>query len=235
VNGLNERGEVVGGLDLPGDQNLHPFLWDGKKLIDLTAPPFAESGHGEAAWINEAGEVVGGSDIPVPCSGSNRLVQRAFLWKNGVMMDLGAVAGTPNSGANFINSKTQIVGFAFACDFSVLNAFLWEKGSMVNLNTLISRNSPFYLYWAGFIDDQGEIGAFGVLPNGDSHAVLLVPCDENQADTQGCEDDTEGGTEVQGETHQRPNFILPENVRKMLRQRLTNRYYIPGLGASPRD
>jgi uncharacterized membrane protein len=28
VNGLNERGEVVGGLDLPGDQKNNPFLWD---------------------------------------------------------------------------------------------------------------------------------------------------------------------------------------------------------------
>src|SRR5438477_13024643 len=70
VNGLNERGEVVGGLDLPGDQDLHPFVWDGQKLIDLTAPPFDVSGHGEAVWINEAGEVVGSADIPVTCLGS---------------------------------------------------------------------------------------------------------------------------------------------------------------------
>jgi probable HAF family extracellular repeat protein len=236
VNGLNERGQVVGGLDLPGDQNLHPFLWDGEKLIDLTEPPFEVSGHGEANWINQAGEVVGGADIAVPCLGSNppRQVGHAFLWKNGVMTDLGAVAGTPNSGANFINSKTQIVGFAFACDFSVFNAFLWENGSMVNLNTLISGSSPFYLYWAGFIDDRGEIGAFGLLPNGDSHAVLLVPCDANPADTKGCEDETEDGTEVQGETNQRPNFVLPENVRRMLEQRLGSRHQIRRLGA-PRD
>jgi hypothetical protein len=30
-------------------------------------------------------------------------------------------------------------------------------------------------YRAGFIDDHGDIGAYGVLPNGDFHAVLLVP------------------------------------------------------------
>ena len=35
---------------------------------------------------------------------------------------------------------------------------------MVDLNTLVSPNSPFYLYWAAFIDDEGEIGAFGRLP-----------------------------------------------------------------------
>jgi probable HAF family extracellular repeat protein len=234
VNGLNERGQVVGGLDLPGDQNLHPFLWDGEKLLDLTAPPFEISGHGEAAWINEAGEVVGVADIPAPCLGSNRLMSHAFLWNKGVMMDLGTVAGTPNSGANFINSKTQIVGFAFACDFSVLNAVLWEKGSMVNLNTLISRSSPFHLYWAGFIDDRGEIGAFGILPNGDSHAVLLVPCDDDEANAEGCEDHGEDGTEVQGETNQRPTVVLPEHIRKMLQHRMSPFYRLPGLEA-PRN
>jgi probable HAF family extracellular repeat protein len=234
VNGLNERGEVVGGLDLPGDQNLHPFLWNGEKLIDLTAPPFAESGHGEAAWINEAGEVVGGADIPVPCSGSPRLVPRAFLWKNGVMRDLGTLAGTPASAANFINSKTQIVGFSFACDFSASTAFLWEEGSIVDLNTLVSPNSPFYLYWAGFIDDRGEIGAFAALPNGDSHAVLLVPCNENEASTEGCEGDTEDGIAVQGETSQRPNVVLPKNVRRMLQRRMGRIHRLYGF-AVPRD
>ena len=234
VNGLNERGEVVGGLDLPGDQNLHPFLWDGEKLIDLTAPPFGVSGHGEAAWINEAGEVVGGADIPVPCFGSTRLVGRAFLWKNGLMRDLGTVDGISNSAANFINSKTQIVGFSFACDFSADTAFLWEKGSIVDLNTLVSPNSQFYLYWAGFIDDRGEIGAFGALPNGDSHAVLLVPCDENQANTEGCEGHTEDATEVQGETNRRPNVVLPENVRLMLQRRMGPIHHLPGFGV-PRD
>ena len=234
VNGLNERGEVVGGLDLPGDQNLHPFLWNGEKLIDLTAPPFAESGHGEAAWINEAGEVVGGADIPVPCSGSPRLVPRAFLWKNGVMRDLGTLAGTPASAANFINSKTQIVGFSFACDFSASTAFLWEEGSIVDLNTLVSPNSPFYLYWAGFIDDRGEIGGFAALPNGDSHAVLLVPCNENEASTEGCEGDTEDGIAVQGETSQRPNVVLPKNVRMMLQRRMGRIHRLYGF-AVPRD
>jgi hypothetical protein len=136
---------------------------------------------------NEAGEVVGGAAIPVPCSGSNppRHVGHAFLWKNGVIMDLGTVAGTRNSGANF----------------------------------------------AGFIDDLGEIGAFGVLPNDDSHAVLLIPCDEEHSDNEGCEDNPESAT---GEVSQRPRVVLPENVSKMLRQRLGQRYHIPGLGA-PKD
>jgi probable HAF family extracellular repeat protein len=113
--------------------------------------------------------------------------EHAFLWRKGVMKDLGTVAGTPNSQASFINSKTQIVGLSFACDFSVFNAILWENGSMVDLNTLIPPNSPFHLYSASFIDDRGQIAAFGLLPNFDSHAVLLIPCDENHPGIESCD------------------------------------------------
>lgn len=132
VNGLNERGQVVGGLDLPGDQEWHPFLWDGKKLLDLTAPPFG-SGKGEANSINEAGEVVGAASLPLNCPGTSDPNTHAFLWRHGGMTDLGALPGAPKSRADFINSKTQVVGVSWQCDFSAATAFLWEKGSMVDL------------------------------------------------------------------------------------------------------
>ena len=187
VNGLNERGEVVGGLLLPGDQQVHPFLWDGEKLVDLVAPPFGGPGNGEAQWINDAGEVVGGAALPVSCPGGRGHLRHAFLWREGVITDLGGLPETPVSAGIFINSESQVVGFSRTCDRSVFNAFLWEQGSMVDLNTLISPNSPFHLYWAGFIDDDGEIGAFGILPDGNSHAVLLIPCDENHPGLEGCD------------------------------------------------
>jgi probable HAF family extracellular repeat protein len=190
VNGLNERGDVVGGSDLPGDQQIHPFLWDGKKLIDLIAPPFGGSANGEAVWINEAGEVVGLAGLPVSCPGSPQAageVQHAFQWRKGVMTDLGTLTGIPNSEANFVNSKSQIVGDAFACDFSVFTATLWENASIVDLNTLVPANTPLYLFMASFIDDRGQIAAFGNLANGDTHAVLLIPCDEGHPNVEGCD------------------------------------------------
>lgn len=189
VNGLNERGEVVGGALLPGDVINHPFLWDGEKLIDLIAPPFGGSADGEAFWINEAGEVVGIAGIPAPCPGSSppREAAHAFLWRQGVMADLGALAGSPISQANFINSRSQVVGDSMPCDFSAVTAFLWENGSLVDLNTLIPPSTPFFVFTASFISDQGEIAAFGALANGDQHAVLLIPCDENHPDVEGCD------------------------------------------------
>jgi hypothetical protein len=68
-----------------------------------------------------------------------------------------------------------------------MGPLLWEAGSMVDLNTLIPPDSLFYLFSTSFIDDRGRIVAFGALPNGDMHAVLLIPCDEEHSDVEGCD------------------------------------------------
>jgi uncharacterized membrane protein len=189
VNGLNERGQVVGGALLPGDLINHPYLWDGEKLIDLVAPPFGGSADGEAFWINETGEVVGIAGVPAPCPGATppREAAHAFLWRQRAMIDLGALPGSPISQANFINSRSQIVGDSTPCDFSSITGFLWENGSLVDLNTLVPSDTPFYVFTASFISDRGEIAAFGSLANGDQHALLLIPCDENHPNVEGCD------------------------------------------------
>jgi probable HAF family extracellular repeat protein len=184
VNGMNERGEVVGSTTMAGDQTHHPFLWDGKQLIDLGT---FGGPNGEADGVNDDGEVVGIAQLPEFCPEGPGRGGRAFLWRHGVLIDLGTTAGVDNSEAVYINSRSQVVGYSFACDFSTLDAFLWENGSIVDLNTLIPSSSGFYLWTAQFITDNGEISALGLLPNGDSHVVLLIPCDENHPNIEGCD------------------------------------------------
>jgi hypothetical protein len=53
---------------------------------------------------------------------------------------------------------------------------------MIDLNTLVSSNSGIQLYEALQINDSGEIAA-----NGNNHAVLLIPCDENHSGVEGCD------------------------------------------------
>jgi uncharacterized membrane protein len=214
VNGLNERGEVVGGALLPGDQINHPFLWDGEKMIDLVAPPFGGNADGEAFWINDAGEIVGNAPFPMYCPGAPPVaLHHAFLWRRGVMTDLGALPGELVSEANFINSRSQIVGEAFSCDFSVQTAFLWEDGSIVDLNNLVPANTDLYLIAASFIDDRGQIAAFGTLPNGDMHAVLLKPCDADDTDIQ-CRG------EWANTSTDRSAVALPQGVVQLFRNRI---------------
>jgi hypothetical protein len=49
---------------------------------------------------------------------------------------------------------------------------------MMDLNDLVPSGSGLVLTAGEFINDRGEIGASGVLPNGDHHAILLLPCDQ---------------------------------------------------------
>jgi len=232
VNGLNDRGEVVGGLWLPGNNQIHPFVWDGHKLIDMIAPPFGGTGNGEASWINDAGEVVGLAGIPRSCPPNSYVagpMQQAFLWRNGVMTDLGALPGSPNSEGDFINSQSQIVGISWDCNYN-FTAVLWEHNSIVDLNDLVPANSTFLMY-ASFITDQGEIAALGLFPNGNLQAEMLIPCDENHPGVEGCDYSLVDATTA---TQSPAPRYVPSGTRRPSQSRRTNRYYIPGLEAPGR-
>jgi hypothetical protein len=52
---------------------------------------------------------------------------------------------------------------------------------MVDLNDLVVAGPDIQVAFAYTINDRGEIAGLGVLPNGDEHAVLLIPCDKGDA------------------------------------------------------
>jgi len=214
---LNNRGEVAGFSFLAGDSVSHPSLWHRGQNIDLGTLG-GDSGNAES--LNDATEVVGEADLPGP-SGSQ--LYHAFLWRHGGMTDLGTQDGDPCSLALSINSGGQIVGGSTDCK-TLLNghAFLWEHGGpMVDLNSFVPSSSNLTLTVATAINDRGEIAAQGVLPNGDTRAVLLIPCDEDHRDDDGCEEGAEGTTAI------RNNPALSEGPGGML-DRLRGRRF-PGL------
>jgi hypothetical protein len=55
---------------------------------------------------------------------------------------------------------------------------------MIDLNGLVPLGAGVQLISAPDINDRGEIAALGLLPNGDGHAFLLIPCEEGN---EGCE------------------------------------------------
>ena len=102
---INNRGQIVGASDLPGDSTGHAFLWQKGDMTDLGTLPgdFLSIAYG----INDKGQVVGEScDVNFNC--------RAFLWQSGVMIDLNTLT-LPGSSlyllvAFDINSRGEIVG-----------------------------------------------------------------------------------------------------------------------------
>jgi probable HAF family extracellular repeat protein len=189
--GLNNDGEVTGTMALTGDQIYHAFLWDGKKLIDLNGSSGGLGGnYSFSQGLNDAGEVVGIASL------AGDQLFHAFVWQNGVMTDLGTLHGDPCSEAQSINSSGQIVGAsqsaAGGCNFYT-RAFLWENGGpSVDLNSLVPPNSGLLLLNGSWINDKGEITGRGAPPGcGDAdicgHAFLLIPCDANHPNVEGCD------------------------------------------------
>lgn len=222
----NNRGELVGNASFPDEQTSHPFLWSKGKFIDLGT--FGGT-FGEAVWINEAGAVTGQASPPP----GNAMVH-AFLWRRGVLSDLGTVDGDACSGGFSINSTNQIVGVSFACDGSVAHAFLWEKGQIVDLNTLVSPGGDLQLAAGADINDSGEIVGVGALANGNNHAFLLIPCDENHPGIEGCDYSmVDAGTAV-AQTSPAARNASSRTLPQSLSRRM-NRYRFPSFGALPRN
>jgi probable HAF family extracellular repeat protein len=162
-NWLNNRGEVAGQSDLPGDQASHPFLWDRHRLRDLGT---FGGDFGAANYVNDAGHVVGFAAPP-----SNDTAH-AFLWKHGELIDLTGAGSSQCTFASAINRRDQIVGGTCGSDTS--DALLWVHGKQYDLNAVIAPSGD-HLTEAVYISDRGQIIALGNQPNGNQRLFLLNP------------------------------------------------------------
>jgi probable HAF family extracellular repeat protein len=228
----NNRGDVIGFSNLPGDGTFHAFVWRKGKMKDLGTLGGDDS---DAIWINDAGDIVGSADLPAPG------IHDAVRWRHGQILDLGTVAGDPCSRGRGINAKGQIVGGSSDCS-NFLHAFVWEEGGpMLDLNTLIPPGSGLQLTNAININDRGEILAksvpLGVTPIDDEdlgHVVLLIPC--KGADDAGCGENAESAgrfnarspadrsTSAAGTTPHRP--MSAKEAAAAYRARLAHQYRV---------
>ena len=93
------------------------------------------------------------------------------------MQDLGAFPGAVVTVApccHTINYRGEVVGFSIDGTTFNSRALIWQGKVPVDLNTLIPKNSPWYLQSALSINDAGEIVGYGSI-NGNVHAFLAVP------------------------------------------------------------
>jgi len=111
----------------------------------------------------------------------NDAALRAFLWRDGVMTDLGTLGG-PNSSASFpLNERGEITGFADTstpdplgedfCGFGtnlICLPFVWQKGVMTPLRTLGGNNGL-----AGEVNNHGQV--VGVAENTTHDSTCAAP------------------------------------------------------------
>jgi probable HAF family extracellular repeat protein len=173
---INDLGHVVGisGIcanAIGGATAAHAVLWEH-------GTPQNIGNLGGVAWntptaINNRDEIVGFSDLAGDSAASPNF--HAFLWtKSAGIKDLGTLPGDSTSIAWSINGRGQVVGQSVNAN-GASRAFLWEKGVMTDLNTLIPAGSVSLVY-ANDIDAEGEIvGGASDSGTGDSPAFRAIP------------------------------------------------------------
>lgn len=108
---INERGEIVGASDLPGDTYQHAFLWQKGTMSDLGT--LKGDVLSAALGINNGDQVTG-----VSSDANGNL--RAFLWQDGAMTDLNTLVSDESPlyllHGFGIGSDGRIVGFGCVPD-----------------------------------------------------------------------------------------------------------------------
>jgi len=200
---INDRGQVVGisgdcGVAVGSVSAKHAVLWENGIPTDL-------GNIGGDAWntptaINNHGVIVGFANT---APGTARTFQ-AFIWTQADgMKSLGKFPGDLRSEALSINEKGQIVGLSRGGPF-VFRAFLWQDGTLTDMNSLTVPGSPFLLF-AGDIDQQGHIvGEALDLNTGDAPGFIATPVPPGAAVS----------SAIEGPQN------LPENVRRQIERRV---------------
>jgi probable HAF family extracellular repeat protein len=126
-------------------------------------------GPGSSAWaINDRGQVVGWS---YTANGSG--YPHAFRYDGTGMRDLGTLGGR-HSEAHAIDAAGRVVGFADT-ETGDRRAFLWENGTMYDLNRLIPADSPWRLGSASAINGLGQILCHGMGLGAGWQSLILTP------------------------------------------------------------
>ncbi len=149
ITGVAQNGEIDPLIGIP---EFRGVLWRHGTMTDLGT---LEGGYETVAIsVNSRGNVAGFALNAVSdpyclfAPGFCNTQTRAFLWRDGVMQDLGTLGG-PDAGGFFLNEHDQVTGYSYinstpnsvadACGANVPTAdpFLWDKSKgMTDLGTL---------------------------------------------------------------------------------------------------
>ena len=175
ANGINNKSAIVGQIDGDGlnDKTVNnAALWekgaDGKyKLTNL-----GTFGAEQAILrdINDAGQIIGSTSGGTGATATSS----PFLLQNGQKINIGSFGGATGAAAG-INQFGQVVGVS-QNSTGQNRAFVWNNGTIKDLNSLVLRNPTFsgsnvILTNATGINNFGDISAFGSYTYRDAKGV----------------------------------------------------------------
>jgi probable HAF family extracellular repeat protein len=165
---INDSGQVVGEAAYDSSGYSHAFLYDSTNgMQDLGT---LGGTYSYAAGINDSGEVVGQS---VNSSGQ----YHAFLYKDGVMKDLGSLGG--HSNASDINDSGQVVGGSYDSSGQQYHHVLYQNEEMIDFGTRLHPDDNGNVWNLDSsntgINNEGQIVAAGWRKDTNVSALLLTP------------------------------------------------------------
>lgn len=183
---INSSGAAVGfSSDSPNGFG-RAVIWANNSILDIS-----NGFESQARRINDFGQVVGETLTPTG-------TREAFLWNNGTSENLGILAPGRSSDAFSINNEGNVVGTAEVISSITFetnpithvitiitnyhnHAFLYSNGSMLDLNSVISTNSGWELYYAFGINNSDQILGWGSMDGGDHIRSFILEVPEPSA------------------------------------------------------
>jgi len=170
---INAAGQAVGisgqcGTAVGGASAEHMLLWQNGTVTSL--PTLGGQYWNTPMDINDNGDVTGFSDHSGDSVSNPNFT--TFLWTTkGGTQDLGALSGDSISEGLGINDSDVIVGVSYPSGLG----FIWENGTMYNLNDFMPPNSGYTITDAQDINNAGDITGQAEDANGNFYAFVAVP------------------------------------------------------------
>ena len=174
--GINDQGQIVGYSGNCTAAN-HAVLWQNGNPTAL--PDLGVQGFSLAWAINDRGQMVG--EVLRP----DGMTDYAVLWQNShEITNLKTLPGDFGSLASGISPDGKtVVGSTWDSKLNWSHAFIYQNGTMTDLNTLLPESSNLYATMANKVNARGQISGMATVVSGPEtgniHAFLATPVNQS--------------------------------------------------------